>query len=240
MKIADLEVGKTCDITLVVKSATARETKAKKPYLALEFYDGTDTISGNYWDWSSGKIPEVNAILDVNAQVTEWQGKKQLNIKSIRTNTTRHISEFAPTSGHDLSSIYKDAYALISDVRDDMLRDLTLSILEELREQWLTVPGAVSVHHAYTGGTLVHSLSVAKIAGAIAVNVPGANQDLCVVGGMLHDLGKLFTYRMNGVSITMTDEGQLYVSRYNQIVPSSDLTAGMLWSSNLGYPYCSS
>lgn len=210
MKIAELEVGKVCEITLVVKSATARETKAKKPYLALEFYDGTDTISGNYWDWLSGNIPDVNSILDVNAQVTEWQGKKQLNVKTLKTNTTRHISEFAPKSGHDLSSIYKDAYDLISDVKDDMLRGLTLAILEDLRDAWLTVPGAVGVHHAYTGGTLVHSLSVAKIAKAIASNIPEANVDLCVVGGMLHDLGKLFTYRLKGVSITMTDDGQLY------------------------------
>lgn len=210
MKIAELEVGKMCEITLVVKSATARETKAKKPYLVLEFYDGTDSIVGNYWDWVSGNIPDVNSILDVSAQVTEWQGKKQLTVKALKSNTTRHISEFAPKSGHDLSGIYKDAYDLISDVKDDMLRNLTLAILEELRDAWLTVPGAVGVHHAYTGGTLVHSLSVAKIAKALAACIPEANEDLCVVGGMLHDLGKLFTYRMSGVSITMTDDGQLY------------------------------
>lgn len=210
MKIANLEIGTMCDITLVVKSATARETRAKKPFLVLELFDGVDTITGNYWDWASGNIPEVNSILDVNAQVTEYAGKKQLNIKALRKNTMRHLSEFAPASEHNLSDVYKDAVELISEVDDDMLRGLTLSILEELRNAWLTVPGAVSVHHAYTGGTLVHSLSVAKLAKAIAKMIPGANIDLCVVGGMLHDLGKLFTYRLNGVTIDRTDDGQLY------------------------------
>lgn len=210
MKIANLEVGTMCDITLVVKSATARETRAKKPYLVVEFFDGVDNITGNYWDWSSGNIPETNSILDVHAQVTEYLGKKQLTIKTMRNNTVRHLSEFAPASGHDLAETYKEAHALISDVKDDMLRDLTLCILEDLRNAWLTVPGAVGVHHAYTGGTLVHSLSVAKLAKAIAEEIPEANVDLCVVGGMLHDLGKLFTYKMNGVNISMTDDGQLY------------------------------
>jgi 3'-5' exoribonuclease len=210
MKIKDLTVGNICEITVVVKSATARETKAKKPYLQLEFYDGVDTISGNYWDWSSGKIPEPNTILDVKAQVTEWQGVKQLNVKGMVVNTTKVLGEFAPASGHDLSEIYKEAYALLTGVRDDFLRDLVLSIFDELRISWLEVPGAVSVHHAYIGGTMVHSLSVAKIAKAIAAAVPEANIDLCVVGGILHDLGKLFTYKMNGVSIDMTDEGLLY------------------------------
>lgn len=210
MKITDLEVGTMCDITLVVKSATARETRAKKPYLVVEFFDGTDDITGNYWDWSSGNIPEVNSILDVHAQVTEYLGKKQLNIKTMRSNNTRHLSEFAPASNDDLSAVYKEAHALISDVHDNMLRDLALGLLEDLRDAWLTVPGAKGVHHAYIGGTLIHSLSVAKIAKAIANNVSGANEDLCVVGGMLHDLGKLYTYKMNGISITMTDDGQLY------------------------------
>ena len=44
----------------------------------------------------------------------------------------------------------------------------------------------------------------------MAEQVPGANVDLCTVGGMLHDLGKLYTYTLNGVSIDMTDDGMMY------------------------------
>lgn len=210
MKISELEVGKTCDITLVVKSAASRETKTKKPYLVIDFFDGIDTITGNYWDWTSGIIPEANSILDVVAQVSEWQGKKQLTIKAMRNNTTQHISEFAPSSDHDLREVYMNAYALLSEVKDDMLRDLSLSIFDELRSLWLEVPGAKGIHHAYTGGTLVHSYNVAKIAKAIAAEIPEANEDLCVVGGMLHDIGKLYTYCMKGVVIEKTDDGMLY------------------------------
>lgn len=210
MKITTLEVGELYDITLVVKSAAARETRAGKPYLTLELYDGTDTISANYWDWSGNNIPAVNTIVDVNAQVTEWQGRKQLTVKAMRDNTTRHLADFMPTSGIDIAKVYSDAYAMMSDVRDDTLRSIVLSIMDALRNSWLTVPGAAGVHHAYVGGTLVHSYSVAKIAAALADAIPEANKDLCVVGAMLHDLGKLFTYRMNGVNIEMTDDGRLY------------------------------
>lgn len=209
-KIADLVVGEQCQMTLVVKSATARETRAKKPYLALEFFDGTDTISGNFWDWSTGNIPAVNAILDVFAKVTEWQGNKQLNITALKTNTMRHLAEFMPTSNNDIAETYRSAYALMSEVKDDTLRELALSILDEMRVLWTTVPGAKGVHHAYVGGTLVHSYSVAKIAGAIAEKIPEASYDLAVVGGMLHDLGKLYTYQINGIAIDLTTEGMMY------------------------------
>lgn len=210
MKICDIEVGNTYTITAVVKSATPRETRAKKPYLVLELYDGSDSITANYWDWTSGKVPNTNDILDVTATVTEWQGKKQLTVSKMRANETRHLAEFAPTGTHNIDAVYRDAYELISEVHDDTLRDLTLAILDELQHEWLTVPGARGVHHAYVGGTLVHSYSVAKLAKAIAETIPEANVDLCVVGGFLHDIGKLYTYRLNGVSIDMSDEGMLY------------------------------
>lgn len=210
MKIRELEVNQIITITLVAKSASARETKAKKPYLQLEFFDGVDTISGNYWDWGGTNIPQANAVLDVKAQVTEWQGTKQLNVKGMTTNTEVPLSDFAPSSGIDANEVYSNAYALITEVKDDFLRSITLAVLEELHDKWLTVPGAKGVHHAYTAGTLIHSYSVACIAKAIAEHTPGANVDLCTVGGMLHDIGKLYTYKLNGVAIDMTDEGMMY------------------------------
>lgn len=210
MKIADLSIGKVYDLTLVVKSATARETKAKKPYLAIEFYDGTDTINGNYWDWFSGNIPEPSSIVDVNAQVTEWAGNMQLNVRSMKLNTQANLAEFMPTSTYDIAQTYRDAYALMSSVNDNTLRAIALGLLEELQHSWLTVPGAVSVHHAFVGGTLVHSYNVAKIADNIAAAMPDANRDMCIVGAMLHDVGKLFTYKMNGITIDMTEVGNMY------------------------------
>lgn len=209
MKISELEVGKRYKLPLVVVSATARETKAKKPYLAMELFDGIDKINGNYWDWGGKSIPDRNVVLDVSAQVNEWMGSKQLNISALMTNTENHISEFTPSSGIDVPTTYLDAYAMATDLRDDFLRELVVSVLEELRQQWITAPAAVSVHHAYTAGTLIHSLSVATIAKTLAEAIPEANVELCIAGGLLHDLGKLFGYRIDGVTCELTDEGKL-------------------------------
>lgn len=210
IKIRDMEVGKSYSTVLVVISATARETRAKKPYLALELYDGTDKINSNFWDWAGKVIPEKNAILNVSAQLTEYLGTPQLNIKSMSTNTELHISEFTPNSGVDIGATYLEAYEMASAVKDDFLSELTLTILEQLKHLWVTVPGANTIHHAYTAGTLIHSVSVAKIAKAIAETIPGTFIELATIGGLLHDLGKLFGYRINGIVCEMTDEGLLY------------------------------
>ena len=210
MKIKDFVVGNLIEAPLVVKSAIAKETKAKKPYLSVEFFDGQESISGNYWDWVSGNIPAVNTVLTVKAQVTEWQGTKQLNIKAMSTCTTKSLADFAPTSEYNIAEVYMQAHELMSNVEDETLRTIAVAVLEELKEHWVLVPGAVSVHHNFVGGTLVHSYHVAKIAEAIANSMPFVNKDLAVVGAMLHDLGKLFTYRLNGVNIDLTANGRLY------------------------------
>lgn len=214
LKFTDLEINKIYTIPLVVTTASARETRAKKPYLAMEFYDGLSKLNGNYWDWAGKNIPAKNTILDVTAQVTEYNGAKQLTVKSLATNTELHISEFSPESGQDVGEVYKDAYELCASVKDDLLRTIALASLEELQELWLVVPGAKAVHHAFIGGTLIHSLSVANLSKVMAEAIPTANTDLCIVGGMLHDIGKLFTYKLNGVTIDMTDEGMLYDHLY--------------------------
>jgi len=208
MKISELNSAEVTTIPLVVTAATAKKTKKGNPYLTIDFFDGTDHISGNYWDWAGKNIPEKNTILDVTAQLTEYMGVPQLNIKSITTNTDMSLAAFTPTGGTNIEQAYKDAYELLSTLSNDFLRDLSLEILTNLAPLWITVPGASTVHHAYTGGTLIHSLSVAKMAKVLAIEM-NANVDLCIAGGFLHDLGKLYCYKINGIVCEMTDDGIL-------------------------------
>lgn len=210
MKIKDFVVGNMIETPLVVKQATARETKAKKPYLAIEFFDGQDTISGNYWDWTTGNIPAVNAVLNVRAQVSEWQGTKQLNIKGMTTCTDCDIKDFMPQSEFNVDEYYIAAKGLMERVGDGTLRTIAVAALEELKELWCTIPGAVRVHHNYVGGTLIHSYNTACIARSIANFMDGVDIDLVAVGAMLHDIGKLFTYKLEGVNIDRTMNGKLY------------------------------
>lgn len=210
MKIKDLNVSSTFTVPLVVISVSARETKSKKPYLQMELFDGTDKIQANYWDWRGLSIPKKNTIVDVTGQLTEYMGKPQINVKGLKVNAERHLSEFTPSSDVNIGEVYMEAYEMVSDIDDDFYRSIGLSIFEELKGLWITAPGASSIHHAYTAGTLIHCLSTAKIAQALSKEIEGANTTLATIGGMLHDVGKLFGYRINGIVCEMTDEGKLY------------------------------
>jgi len=207
--LADLNVGDKATIPLVVISAAARKTKAGKDYLALELFDGVTKINGNYWEWTSSKVPTRNTVIDVTCTVTEWQGTRQLNIQHIVKGTAHSITEFVPQSGLDID-VQMQCFSELVDLIDDAdLQVIVAEAFKHLREDWRSAPGAKGVHHAYTAGTLIHSVETAKIARAVA-GIVGANVALCTAAALLHDIGKLWTYLLDGAVIDMTNEGKLF------------------------------
>lgn len=209
IKFKDMEVGQTYECPLAVVSASARTTKSNKPYLAMELYDGYETLQCMYWDWSGEAGPKRNTVYDFRVECGEYMGKKQLTCRKVKVNTTEMLEDFMPQGSHDVAKAFNDFYQMALGINDDFYRTIALAIIEETKDMWLHVPGAMSVHHNYMGGTLVHSLGVARKAKAIAEVTDGAWIDLVVLGAMFHDIGKLFTYSLEGLTIDMTEDGQL-------------------------------
>ena len=70
-----------------------------------------------------------------------------------------------------------------------------------LWEKFKSWPAAVTMHHAYTGGLLEHSVSVAigamDLARHYSVFKIPVNMNLVIAGALLHDIGKLESYSMS-------------------------------------------
>ena len=81
-------------------------------------------------------------------------------------------------------------------------------------------PAAVSVHHAWIGGLLEHTLQLLNLAEAMLPLYPGLNRDLVLMGLFLHDLGKTseltwergFAYTTEGNLIGHTVKGVIMLS----------------------------
>jgi 3'-5' exoribonuclease len=70
-------------------------------------------------------------------------------------------------------------------------------------------PAAKLYHQAYRHGLLEHSLTVAQAVSALSPIFSGIDRDLAVTGALLHDIGKLDAYQLDGGSVSMADEGRL-------------------------------
>lgn len=208
MRIKDLVVGNKATIDLLVVSSSLRFTKAKKQYLDLSLTDGVDKIAAKQWDWPMAHKPEKNAVVTVTAEVSEWMGNKQLNVSSV-VYSDKDASEFAPKGNFDLEEYTAKLEMLIHNIENETLSELVSKVFHDYSDRWKTAPGATGVHHAYLAGTFQHSVDTAVIAKAIAMNIDGCNTDLCVAGALLHDVGKLFVYELEGSLINYTDHGHM-------------------------------
>jgi 3'-5' exoribonuclease len=69
-------------------------------------------------------------------------------------------------------------------------------------------PGSVNGHHAKLGGLLLHLFEVTSIARNMAKTM-NANSDLVVAGALLHDIGKVEAYEIEGGGFGQTPCGLL-------------------------------
>jgi 3'-5' exoribonuclease len=208
--IKDTKVGDSYTMSVVVLSSTIRTTKGGKPYLDLEVFDGEDSINGKIWDWAHANNIEKNAILDLKGTMSEYLGNKQLAINSCDRNKVMPLETFAPKSPFDPDEYLQMARDMIKCIEPPTLQQLTLKVFLDHTDKLLTVPGAKKIHHAFVAGTLVHLVGTAVKALALARTIPEAHHGLTVAGALLHDIGKLYTYKLDGVVIELTPDGESF------------------------------
>lgn len=209
VKIKDMVMNETVSTALVVSSSSVMKTGGGKKYLRLGLTDGLQEISMMVWNWGEQVAIAVNTIVDVVGTVGEYAGKKQITYKSHEINTTLELAAFAPDAGIDVDDYLHRFGIILDNISDVSLKRLVMSCFVDYLELWKTVPAAKSIHHAYLAGTLQHSVTVAELAFDIAKRYDHLSMDLIIAGGLLHDIGKLFTYTVEGAIVVKTFEGEI-------------------------------
>jgi 3'-5' exoribonuclease len=105
-----------------------------------------------------------------------------------------------------------DLRELLATVQNPHLRELLTGVLGEGSPTWSSyrdAPAAKRYHQAYRHGLLEHCLTVAQAVSAISATFSEIDRDVAVTGALLHDIGKLEAYSMQGGAIAMSDDGRL-------------------------------
>jgi 3'-5' exoribonuclease len=127
----------------------------------------------------------------------------------------RRFADDSEISGplFDPAQMEADLRELIATIQNPHLRRLLGLLLGEDTPTWKLfreVPAAKHYHQAYRHGLLEHSLTVAQGVSAISATFPGIDRDIAVTGALLHDIGKLEAFDVDGDAITMSDRGRLH------------------------------
>jgi len=211
----DIKEGDYINDMYLCKDKKTLETKAGKPYFSFELQDKTGSLDAKVWEVSGMGIDEFDSgdIICVNASVTSYQGKLQCKVDRVRKCREGEyiLSDYLPASERDTKVMYQEVVQKIATVKNPYLKTLLEDIFvkdESVKAKLLHCSAAKSMHHAFVGGLLEHTLSVTGVCEDFAKRYEIINRDLLVTAALLHDVGKVREFSAFPEN-DYTDEGQM-------------------------------
>lgn len=211
---ADIRENQLVDALFLVASKNHGVTKGGRSYLTLRLLDRSGEIEARVWERADdlGRGFDKNDFVRVRGQATLYQGKIQIRVQDVmRVDETKIAAEdFLPRSAADPDTMLDELQAILRGIKNSHLLALAEACFadEELMRLLKQAPGAKTIHHPYLSGLLEHTLSLLKLIQKVVENYRGIDVDLLLIGGFLHDIGKVYEFTFDR-AIDYTDEGQL-------------------------------
>ena len=213
--ISDLKSGTKLEAVYLMASCQTRPKKDGTFFLTMSLVDATGKISAVMWDnfdaVTSGRLKE-NDYVEVAGEVLTYNNQLQFRVARLAKVNDCDIDPafFIPTCPISLEKLEADFWDLVSEISDPDYLALINAIFKapEFWEKFRIAPSARSMHQAYLGGLLEHTLCVTRNALKLADNYPAANRSLLIAGALLHDMGKTLEYSCDK-KISYTDAGRL-------------------------------
>ena len=199
--------------------ASASQLQAKNgPFWRLELKDASGVLEARVWAPLSLQFSDLTAgsIVDVEGRAENFRDKLQVNINALRLLTQEETESvdtaaFLPSSRRPPQDMLEELEELCrKECTHKPWRKFILSVLRDdaVRGPLLVMPAARSVHHAWVGGLLEHTLSVATLCLRLCDHFPDLDRQTLLVGAVCHDLGKIWEFT-GGLANDYTDEGRL-------------------------------
>lgn len=221
--IAELGAGEELlNEPFLLQDVARRETKDGRPYLLSVFRDRTGSINGVFWDVP----PDVEGwvkpgiVTLVTGRINNYRNSLQITTTDLNPSLSPDMSDFLPTSGRRIDEMENELRKVIASLDKPWQALVSHIILSpDFLPIYTNAPAARSMHHAYVGGMLEHTLSMVAIAEFLITHYPYVNRNLLISGVLLHDMGKAFEYETT-TSFDFSDDGRLigHIARSVMIV----------------------
>lgn len=212
--IRDLDAAERIAGVFCLANAQLGRTKTDKPFLKCLLRDRTGEMPGRMWtiDPETFRRLPTDGFAYVEGVTQPYQGELQLIVEIIDPvePTLEQIKELLPTTDKDIDQMFAEVVATLDTLSHPGMKALAKVYLDDkpLMDAFKQCPAAKSMHHAYIGGLLEHTLTLLKLANAVCPLYPQISRDIVVMGLFLHDLGKTRELVFDR-SFSYTDRGEL-------------------------------
>ena len=154
----------------------------------------------------------TNGFVWIEGQTQPYQGEMQVIIQKIAavTPTPEDLAILLPATKRDIEEMFSQLYMLLMSLENPAINALAQTYLADskLMDKFRVAPAAMTLHHAYLGGLLEHTLSLMQLADGMLEHYPLLNRDIILMGLFLHDLGKTSELTWE-TGFGYSDQGQL-------------------------------
>lgn len=211
--VQDLKESTTVASDFVVCRKEVRVARSGCRYLALELGDRTGFVDARLFDRAL-EVAEMFSegdFVSVRGKIEQYRGRREVVIKELIVLDPAAIdpTDFVRSGLKPPDETLGFLEFLVGEVYNRYLGTLLRSFLadETFMEKFQAAPAAKAYHHAYLGGLIEHSVSVATLCEHAAQQYPQVDKDLLVTAAILHDIGKIDELEY-GTRIEYSDEGK--------------------------------
>ena len=213
--IKEIRDGGNIEGLFLIKDVRRAETRTGNPYLMLNVMDRTGEMAGRVWNDADRWITECRpgGVVLLKGQAQAYKGVLQLKINMLKAadNSNLDMTDFVPTAPFDIKSMAAEVIKLAKTVKNPHLQQLLLLFFKDTGffENFKKAPAAKSMHHAYMGGLLEHTLAVTRLADKVSVLYPEIDRSILITGALLHDIGKIQEFGFDSFPFDYTVKGRL-------------------------------
>ncbi|MHC5022684.1 MAG: 3'-5' exoribonuclease YhaM family protein [Planctomycetota bacterium] len=171
-------------------------TRAGKPFLKCLLRDASGEAVARQWSFDETVFDEITrtGFVWIAGHTQVYNGQTQVIIEQIKPVevSAEEIAALLPTSSRNIDEMFTELTAILGTFEHPAMKALADAYLgdEDLMAKFRLAPAAMSLHHAWIGGLLEHTLQLLKLADAMLPLYPELNRDIVLMGLFLHDLGK--------------------------------------------------
>ncbi len=213
--IAQLREGDAVDQPFIIGGKQLGTTSTNKPYLKADCTDATGRIHCRMWNVPREQYERIPSpgYVQVRGRVETYQGHLQLvaeNITRVEDISQIDLGQLLRQTSKSIPAMQARLREILQQIQDRDLAQLVDSFLSdgEFMKKFSASPAAQSMHHAWIGGLLEHTVNLLELALLICPRYPDIDKDLALAGLFFHDIGKTAELSF-ACGFDYTDEGRL-------------------------------
>ena len=163
-------------------------------YLSVELRDASGSIVGKKWDATAEdeQLFVVGNVVQVVGETNKYKEQLQLKILSAELVSLEQIDveKFVKAPPVAKETLIERFNAHVNSIKNEDCLKILKYMINKFGDKIYSYPAAVSIHHEYSSGLLMHSITMADLANYLCP-IYDCDHDLMITGCLLHDLGKI-------------------------------------------------